>query len=120
MNIKTIGLWVGLAAFLLLLVIPPPEGLNPVGMRMAAVAALMAIWWITDAVHIAVTALLPLALFPLLGIMKSQPVAANYSNHLVYLYVGGFVIALAMERWDLHKRIALLTIRQIGTNAQPR
>ncbi len=118
MNIKTIGLWIGAGAFFLFLVIPPPEGLSPVGMRMAAVAALMAIWWITEAVPIAVTALLPLALFPLLGIMKSQPVAANYSNHLVYLYIGGFVIALAMERWDLHKRIALLTIRRIGTNTE--
>lgn len=87
-------------------------------MRMAALAALMAIWWITEAAHIAVTALLPLALFPLLGIMKSQPVATNYSNHLVYLYLGGFVIALAMEKWDLHKRIALLIIRRIGTRAE--
>lgn len=118
MNIRTIGLWTGAAVFFLFLVIPPPDGLSPVGMRMAAVAALMAIWWITEAANIAVTALLPLALFPLLGIMKSQPTAFNYSNHLVYLYLGGFVIALAMEKWDLHKRIALLTIRRIGTRAE--
>lgn len=118
MNLKTIGLWAGIAAFSLLQVLPPLEGLSPIGMRMAAVAALMAIWWITEATHIAVTALLPLALFPLLGIMKSPAVAANYSNHLVYLYLGGFIIALAMEKWDLHKRIALLTIRRVGTRAE--
>lgn len=82
---------------------------------MAAVAALMAIWWLTEAASIAVTSLLPLALFPLLGIMKSADVAENYANHLVYLYIGGFIIALAMEKWDLHKRIALLTIRRVGT-----
>lgn len=118
MHLKTIGIWSGLAAFLLLLLLPAPEGLSPVGMRMAAVASLMAIWWITEAAHIAVTALLPLALFPLLGIMPSQATATSYANHLVYLYLGGFVIALAMEKWDLHKRIALLTIRRIGTRTE--
>lgn len=112
---KSLGLWTGLLLFAIFLVLPVPEGLSPVGMRMAAVAILMAIWWLSEATHIAVTALLPVALFPLLGIMKSQDVTLNYANHLVFLYIGGFIIALAMERWDLHKRIALLTIRRVGT-----
>lgn len=112
---ESFGFFAGLFLFLLLLVLPAPEGLSPVGMRMAAVSALMAVWWLTEATHIAVTSLLPIALFPLLGIMKSQDVTPNYANHLVFLYIGGFIIALAMERWDLHKRIALLTIRRVGT-----
>jgi sodium-dependent dicarboxylate transporter 2/3/5 len=115
---KSLGLWMGLFLFVLLLVLPPPQGLTPVGMRMAAVAVLMAVWWLSEATDIAVTSLLPVALFPLLGIMKSQETTLAYANHLVFLYIGGFIIALAMERWDLHKRIALLTIRRIGTNPQ--
>lgn len=118
MTIKKFGFWAGIAVFLLLLVIPPPEGLSPVGMRMAAVVMLMALWWITEAANIAVTALLPLVLFPILGIMQSPNVAAIYSNHLVYLYLGGFIIALAMEKWNLHKRIALSAIRRIGTKPE--
>lgn len=112
---KIIGFWTGLFLFALFLVLPSPEGLSPTGMRMAAIAALMAVWWLSEATHIAITALLPVALFPLLGIMKSQDATLSYANHLVFLYIGGFIIALAMERWDLHKRIALLTIRRIGT-----
>lgn len=112
---ESFGFFAGLFLFLLLLVLPAPEGLSPIGMRMAAVAVLMAVWWLSEATHIAVTSLLPIALFPLLGIMKSQDVTLNYANHLVFLYIGGFIIALAMERWDLHRRIALLTIRRVGT-----
>ena len=82
---------------------------------MAAVGALMATWWITEAVHIAVTALLPVALVPLLGIMPSSQVAPHYANHIIFLFIGGFIIALAMEKWDLHRRIALHTIARVGT-----
>lgn len=112
---KSLGFYGGLFLFLILLVLPAPEGLTPIGMRMAAIAGLMAVWWLSEATHIAITSLLPVALFPLLGIMKSQDVTLNYANHLVFLYIGGFIIALAMERWDLHRRIALLTIRRVGT-----
>jgi sodium-dependent dicarboxylate transporter 2/3/5 len=115
LNFKNIGFWGGIALFLLFLFLPPPEGLTSIGMRTAGVVLLMALWWISDSVHLAVTALVPLVLFPMLGIMKSPNVAAIYSNHLVYLYFGGFVIALAMEKCNLHKRVALLTIRRIGT-----
>mgnify|MGYP006395555791 CR=1 FL=1 len=82
-----------------------------------AVATWMVLWWITEAVSISVTALLPLALFPLLGIMDIKSVSSNYANPIVYLFFGGFVIALALERVQLHKRIALSILKLTGTRA---
>ena len=79
-----------------MLMLPPPDGVSPEGQRMAAVVLLMALWWITEAVPMAVTALLPLVLYPLLGILPSKEVAPNYTNHLVFLFLGGFMIALVM------------------------
>lgn len=82
--------------------------------KVLAVAALMIIWWITETVHLAVTALVPLVLFPLLGILDSKELAGMYGSNIVFLFMGGFIIALAMEKWDLHKRIALKIINSIG------
>ncbi|MCF7824737.1 MAG: DASS family sodium-coupled anion symporter [Candidatus Marinimicrobia bacterium] len=87
---------------------------NPVVTRMAAVAALMAVWWITDAIPLFATALIPLVLYPLLGILKGSAVAPLYVNSTIFLFIGGFMIALTMEKWRLHKRIALFIIRSIG------
>ena len=81
---------------------------------MAGVASLMAVWWITNAIPLAATSLLPLVLFPLLGILSSVETAPIYMDDKIFLYVGGFLIALAMERWGLHRRIALNIIRVIG------
>ncbi len=111
-----IGLIAGLAASLTVLVIPPPEGLAPEAWAALAVALLMAIWWTTEAIPISATALLPLALFPLLGIMPMRDAAAPYANPLVYLFLGGFLIAAAMQRWDLHRRIALNIAVRTGTS----
>jgi sodium-dependent dicarboxylate transporter 2/3/5 len=86
------------------------------GLKVAAVAALMAVWWITEAIPIPATALLPIALFPILGVMGSSEVTASYANHLIYLYLGGFLIAATIQKWDLHKRIALVTIMVVGTS----
>ena len=105
----------GLIFFSVLLLMPLPEGMTPSGKRLLAVAALMACWWIGEGTAIAVTALLPLVLFPLLGIMPSKLVAPNYTNHFVFLFLGGFMIALAMEKWNFHKRLALWIISAIGT-----
>ena len=77
----------------------------------------MIIWWITEAVAIPVTALLPLTIFPILGIMDLKSVAVHYSNPILYLFFGGFVIALALEKVQLHKRIALSILKLTGTNA---
>lgn len=84
--------------------------------RLLAVVLLMAVWWIGEGTPIMVTALVPLVLFPVLGIMSSKEVAPNYANHLVFLFLGGFMIALAMEKWNFHKRLALGIICRIGTN----
>lgn len=111
-----IGLIVGGTLFLLLLLLPGPSGLSPAGWRTAAVAMLMAVWWMTEAIPIPATALLPLALFPLLGVLDMPTAAAPYANELIFLFMGGFIIALAMERWGLHRRIALGIMAHIGTS----
>ena len=87
---------------------------HPEVTRTAGVALLMAIWWMTEAVPLAVTALLPIVLFPLLGIMDGRAVAPVYINHIIFLFIGGFIVALAMERWDLHRRIALRVLLFFG------
>ncbi|MFH1373931.1 MAG: SLC13 family permease [bacterium] len=89
---------------------------NPIVTRTAAVAVLMAVWWVTEAIPIPATALLPVALFPLLGIMKGKAVAPIYFNHIIFLFIGGFIMALAMQKWDLHRRIALRIIMLIGVS----
>jgi solute carrier family 13 (sodium-dependent dicarboxylate transporter), member 2/3/5 len=112
------GLVGGLLIFLTILWLPGPEDLSRQAQNMAAIAALMATWWITEATDIAVTSFLPVALFPLLGVMPSSAVAPLYADQIVFLYIGGFIIALAMEKWNLHRRIALRTIRRVGTRPQ--
>ncbi len=82
--------------------------------RMAAVAVLMAGWWITEAIPIPATAMLPVALFPLLGILPGKETAGRYFNHLIFLFLGGFLFALAMQRWRLHRRIALGVLLRVG------
>ena len=106
---------IGPALLLLTLVVAPPEGLSVLGWRTAGAAALMAVWWITEAVPIPVTALVPLALFPFLGLGSIKDVAAPYANPIVFLFLGGFVIALAMQRWGLHRRVAIGIIAAMGT-----
>jgi sodium-dependent dicarboxylate transporter 2/3/5 len=82
--------------------------------RMAAVAVLMAVLWVTEAVPLATTSLIPIILYPLLGIMKGKSAAGVYFSSTIFLFIGGFLIALAMEKWNLHKRIALFTVKTIG------
>ncbi len=108
------GLLVGPALFLLMLLAPAPAGMDLAAQKMAAVALLMATWWMCESIPIPATSLLPIALFPLLGIMKTQAATAPYANHLIFLFMGGFIIALAMQRWNLHRRIAMNIVRLVG------
>lgn len=111
---RKIGFWLGIAAFLATWFLSNIAPDQPLIARMAAVAVLMAIWWISDAVPLAATSLLPLVLFPFLGIKTGKDTASAYINYIIFLYVGGFLIALAMERWNLHRRIALAIVSKIG------
>jgi solute carrier family 13 (sodium-dependent dicarboxylate transporter), member 2/3/5 len=112
--------WAGVALgpilFVTMLLLPTPEGLSPAGWRTAAVAVLMATWWITEALPISATALLPLVLFPVLDVETITATAAPYANPMIFLFMGGFIIALGMQRWGLHRRIALTIIRAVGTD----
>lgn len=81
-----------------------------------AIAILMAIWWITEIVPLAITALLPVVLFPVFGVMNGKDVSSAYFNHVIFLFIGGFLVALAMQKWDLHKRIALKILLFTGTS----
>lgn len=81
-----------------------------------AIAVLMAIWWMTEAIPLAATALVPVALFPLFGIVDGKTISTMYFNHLIFLFIGGFLMALAMERWNLHRRIALKILILFGVS----
>ena len=113
---QRVGLWLGAALFVLVLVLPPPEGLSAEGWRAAAVAILMATWWMTEAIPIEATGLLPLGLFPLLGVLDASTASAPYANELIFLFMGGFFLAVTMQRWGLHKRIALNIMARVGTS----
>ncbi len=110
-----IGLVVGPLAFATMLVAGPPDGLDPAAWRTAAVGVLMATWWMTEAAPLPATALLPIPLFPILGVADPATAAAPYAHPIVFLFLGGFLIALAMERWGLHRRVALAILRRTGT-----
>jgi sodium-dependent dicarboxylate transporter 2/3/5 len=113
---KKRGFWIGLGVFFFILLTPAPESLSPIGWAVAAVTLLMAIWWATEAVPVAVTALLPLALFPLLHVTDFQTAALPYANKNIYLFMGGFILALGIESSGLHKRLALKMLIAIGSS----
>jgi solute carrier family 13 (sodium-dependent dicarboxylate transporter), member 2/3/5 len=114
---KSAGFWIGIALFILAVIGPTPEGMTPEAKFMAATVVLMGCWWIGESLPLGVTALIPLVAFPLLKIMPYGMVAPNYTNHFVFLLLGGFFIAISMQRWNLHTRIAFWIINLVGTSA---
>ncbi|MDJ0514257.1 MAG: DASS family sodium-coupled anion symporter [Methyloceanibacter sp.] len=112
---QLVGLVLGPAVFAACLLSSPPEGLSVVAWSVAALALWMAIWWATEAVPLFVTALLPLATLPLLGVEKIAGTAAPYAHPVVFLLLGGFLIGLALEKWNLHRRIAFHIILAVGS-----
>lgn len=114
-RIQRFGFLFGLIAFAALLLIPVPAGLSTPAWRTAAVVVLMAVFWTTEAIPISATALLPLVLFPVLGILQMPDASAPYANEIVFLSMGGFFIALGMESTGLHRRIALSIVAMVGT-----
>ncbi len=113
---QKIGWLLGPSGFIIILLLPQPEGLSAAGQKTAACAFLMAVFWVTETIPMAITSLLPLVLFPVLKIADSKSAAAPYANHLIFLFLGGFIIALSIEKWNLHKRIALTTIKWVGSS----
>ena len=112
----TFGRIAGPLAFILLYFFVEASGLAPEGKLMLGLTLWMAIWWITEAVPIAGTALLPLVVLPLLGVLSIKQVSSNYMDPTVLLYMGGFLLATAIEKWGLHRRIALNIINLLGTD----
>lgn len=106
----------GILLFLIILVFFDLDPEKPEVTSAFAVAALMAVWWITEAVPIAVTALIPVVLFPVLGVADGKAISSAYFNHVIFLFIGGFLMALAMEKWNLHKRIALKILLAVGVS----
>ena len=115
---QVVGIFLGPLLAASMILAGAPEGLSQSGWLTASVGVLMAVWWATEAVPIAVTALLPIVVFPLLGIASIQDTTAPYANKVIYLFLGGFIVAFAMQRWNLHRRIALSVLQHVGGNGR--
>jgi di/tricarboxylate transporter len=112
---RLVGLGLGPALLVLTLLLPAPAGLSPDAWKTAGVAFLMISWWVSETVPIPVTALLPLICFPLLGILDMGAAAAPYANPVIFLFLGGFLLARAVKKWGLHRRAALFIVARAGT-----
>lgn len=117
-NKKYAGVITGVIVFIALLLIPAPKSMSITAWHMVAVVSLIAILWVTEAIKLCITALLPIVLLPIMGITPAAKVTLSYANEAIFLFMGGFMIALAMERSGLHKRFALHTIKLIGSSPQ--
>lgn len=117
-SVRRHAIWWGpLLSLIFMLFVRPDPDQPAIGFTLA-VAIWMAVWWVTEAVPLAVTSLLPVVLFPLLGIMNGAAVSSTYFNHVIFLFIGGFIVALAMQRWNLHRRIAITVLNLFGTGVK--
>ncbi len=117
-TVRRIGRGLGPALYVALRLAPAPEGLGPEAWAVTALGAFMAVWWITEAVPLPVTALLPIVLLPLSTPDGVKAAVAPYANPVLFLFLGGFLLADALQRWDLHRRIALRIVRHAGGRAE--
>lgn len=108
-----VGIYLGLILFFAILLLPIPS-LNPPQQKTLAITILMGTWWVTSAFHLAITSLLPLALFPLLSVLPMNAVAHEYASSIIFLFMGGFMMSQAIHKWNLHHRIALTIIHFVG------
>ena len=115
---QQIGLFLGPAVALLMMIAPAPGGLAESGWMAAAVGIWMAIWWSTEAIPVSATALLPLVLFDPLEILPLRDAAASYANPTIYLFLGGFMLAIALQACGLHRRIAFFILSYVATGAR--
>jgi len=113
-NYQNIGLLLGPLFFAVILMLPVPEGLSPEAWKTVAIAAILATWWATEAIPIPATSLLPLVLLPVMGVGDSASASLPYARPVIFLLLGGFIAAMAMQKWELHRRIALNILARVG------
>jgi solute carrier family 13 (sodium-dependent dicarboxylate transporter), member 2/3/5 len=115
LNAKSIGFWLGLLLFFSIWLLSDLEPGKPEITATMAIAVLMAVWWVSEAIPIGITALIPVVLFPALGVLNGKAISSAYFNHVIFLFIGGFLMALAMEKHKLHRRIALKILTITGS-----
>lgn len=114
MMLQRVGFWLGLSLFSLLLWLPAPEGLSESGWRVAALTLLIACWWFTEAVPVTLTGSLPFLALPLLDVGSAQTVAGQYMSPVLFLILGGSLVGLAFEKWNLHRRVAIYVVSRVS------
>ena len=113
---KNINMLLGMLLFTIVILIPAPEGMNESAWRVAATAILLAYWWSSEALPVPVTSLLPIVLFPALGVSTIAEATAPYAAPTILLLLGGFIMATGLAKWNLHRRIALNVLVRVGNN----